>query len=730
MTKYILLFPTLFFTLILSAQSNLRVITKDSVTKEPLYKVSAIVKNTTIAGTSDSTGQLVLRNIPNGKQTITFSHIGFEPISQTFVFPLAEDGQPFIIFLMEEQEELDEIIIQSTRTSRTFKNTPTRIETIDAEELGEKTNMRPANVAMVLHESTGIQVQQTSATSGNASVRLQGLDGRYTQLLKDGYPSFGNFAGGLSILEIPPLDLKQVEIIKGPASTLYGGGAIAGVINFISKTPQGKPEYNLLLNQSNIGQSNIGGFAMARNKKTGYSLLALYNYQKPYDVDKDDFTEIPKSNDFTIHPKLFFYPTSKATIIIGNSFTHGNRTGGDINVIKDDGNAEHTYFETNITTRNTTTLDYTQKLKDDNQLMLKSSYSYFNRKIETPGYRFGGTNRNFFTDISYVKNAGNQTLIFGGNYIQDKFSEQKAAAPLLRNFNTSTIGLYAQHTWDISSKIKSEIGVRTDIVNYNNQFYSNSAHFILPRVSVLYKFNSAWSSRIGGGLGYKTPTLFTEQTETFQYTDLLPLQNVSSEKSYGATADINFKTTLGDDFTFSFNHLFFYTNIQNAAILQTDNSNNYFFSNTSKPVHSSGFETNAKLIFKKDLKFFLGYTFTYAKAGYLAGNQFLPLLPRNKLNLTLLYEKENNFKIGFEAYFTDRQYLYNKNRTPSFWELGLMAEKKWGKITLFANAENFTDTRQSRYKRVVNPPHNNPTFDDIWTHTEGSVFNGGIKLKW
>jgi outer membrane receptor for ferrienterochelin and colicins len=109
--------------------------------------------------------------------------------------------------------------------------------------------MRPANVSMLLHESTGMQVQQTSAVSGNASIRVQGLDGRYTQLLKDGYPNFGNFASGLSILEIPPLDLKQVEIIKGPASTLYGGGAIAGVVNFISKTPKEKGEYNFILNQ-------------------------------------------------------------------------------------------------------------------------------------------------------------------------------------------------------------------------------------------------------------------------------------------------------------------------------------------------------------------------------------------------------------------------------------------------------------------------------------------------
>src|SRR5690349_14336791 len=219
-------------------------------------------------------------------------------------------------FAQQDTTEEKEVIIQSTRTSRNIKNVPTRVETIELEEIDEKNNMRPGNVSMLLHESTGIQVQQTSATSGNASIRIQGLDGKYTQLLKDGFANFGNFSSGLSVLEIPPIDLKQVEIIKGPASPLYGGGAIAGVVNFISKTPKPDQEISLILNQSNIGQSNLGAFLSKRNKKTGYTLLALYNRSKPYDVDDDDFTEVPKSNEFTIHPKLFIYPSESGTFII------------------------------------------------------------------------------------------------------------------------------------------------------------------------------------------------------------------------------------------------------------------------------------------------------------------------------------------------------------------------------------------------------------------------------
>ena len=573
------------------------------------YGVSVLVKNTTIVASSDTSGQVSLKNIPNGKYTLIFSYIGFETLEHSYNFPVADSMQNSIIELLPDDEELSEVIVQSTRTSRTFKNTPTRIETIDFEELDEKTNMKPANVAMVLHESTGIQVQQTSATSGNSSIRIQGLDGKYTQLLKDGYANFGNFASGLSVLEIPPLDLKQVEIIKGPASTLYGAGAIAGVVNFISKTPTEKAAYNFILNQSNVGQTNIGGFAMHRTGKTGYSILALYNYQKAYDVDKDGFTELPKSNEFTIAPKLFFYPTEKATFILGNSFSKADRTGGDVEVINNKADNLHTYFEKNKTIRNTTTFDYIQKLNAKEQLNFKTSFSYFNRSIGIPNYNFKGKNYNIFSDLAYIKNADKQTIIFGANFIYDKFSEQNATAVSDRNFKTNTGGLYAQHTWDISEKIKLESGLRGDLVNYSNSMYNRTEGFILPRISVLYKFNSHWSSRIGGGLGYKTPTIFTEQTESFQYQNVLPLNNVSSEKSSGATADINFKTNIGSSLIFSINQMFFYTRIENAAVLNSDASNHYFFINTNKPVTSTGFESNVKLIYKDNFKFFFGIHF-------------------------------------------------------------------------------------------------------------------------
>jgi iron complex outermembrane receptor protein/outer membrane receptor for ferrienterochelin and colicins len=707
------------------AQNTFKVIIKDSKTLHTLGGATVLLQSNNRGGTADSNAVAVLENIPNGKQAFSFSFAGYETVTRHFIFPLVNNNA-VIILLTAIEEELDEVIVQSTRTSRTIANTATRVETIDGEELDEKNNMRPANVSMLLHESTGLQVQQTSATSGNASIRVQGLDGRYTQLLKDGYPNFGNFASGLSVLEIPPLDLKQVEVIKGPASTLYGGGAIAGVINFISKTPKEKAEYDLLFNQSHIGQTNIGGYASQKKGKFGYSVLGLLNFQKAYDVDKDDFSEIPKAMNFTINPRVFFYPDPSLSIMLGNSYTRGENKGGDMEVLKDKGNAQHIYFEENSTIRNTTTLEIDKKFASGNRFKLKQSLGLFDRVITLPTYAFSGFNTNSFTDLSLLLNKQKHTIIGGLNFVFDKFNHRNMRVLHAQSFTT---GVYVQDTWDITERMILESGLRVDHVNYKNNNYKKSQAFVLPRVSALFKISNKLSSRIGGGFGYKIPTSFTEETESMQYQNLLALNNVEAERSVGGTADVNFKTNITGDLAFSINQMFFYTRINKPLVLNADNFGNLSFANAGRPVISSGFETNLKLIYKEDLKLFVGYTFTNAHAKYLTGNQFLRLLPKNKLNLTVMYEKEDNFKLGLEGYLTGNQYLSNGYKTPSFWEFGFMAQKTFRKISVFINFENFTDQRQSKYKRVVNPPHSNPSFDQIWNHTEGFVTNGGVKIK-
>jgi outer membrane receptor for ferrienterochelin and colicins len=265
------------------AQNTFKAIIKNAKTNQPLAGASAQVLNAKIGAVADSAGLVTLNQVPTGKQLIQFSFMSYQSRIDTLVFPLTQIS-PMIVLLApaEEDEELEEVVVSATRSSRTIANIPTRVEVIAGEELDEKGNMKPGDIRMLLAESTGIQTQQTSATSGNSSIRIQGLDGKYTQVIRDGFPLYSGFSGGLGLLQIAPLDLQQVEVIKGSSSTLYGGGAIAGLVNLVSKKPTEEQQLNFLLNGTSALGLDASVFYAQKFEKIGLTVYGAYNKGTAY----------------------------------------------------------------------------------------------------------------------------------------------------------------------------------------------------------------------------------------------------------------------------------------------------------------------------------------------------------------------------------------------------------------------------------------------------------------
>jgi iron complex outermembrane receptor protein/outer membrane receptor for ferrienterochelin and colicins len=203
---------------------------------------------------------------------------------------------------------------------------------------------------------------------------------------------------------------------------------------------------------------------------------------------------------------------------------------------------------------------------------------------------------------------------------------------------------------------------------------------------------------------------------------------VNAERSRGGTFDVNYRKTFSEKFSGAINQMFFYTRIDDPLVLLPFAGGTFRFVNAGQSIRSTGFETNVRLSYDF-VNLFAGYTFTDAKAKYLPGNQTLPLTPKSRINSSLLFEKAENFKAGLEAYYTSSQFLDSGAQTRPYWILGIFGEKWLGKYSLFINAENLTDTRQGRRTQVVFPPHQNPTFAEIYMPTEGRLFNGGIKIR-
>jgi len=703
-------------------QNTFKAVIKDSETKEPLIGATAILSGTATGATADIDGLITLTNIPNGKQVIEFRYIGYETRKDTFEFPLTTID-PIEIFLQSETDELDEFVISSTRSTRTIQNIPTRIEFIGSEELDEKGNMKAGDIRMLLAESTGIHVQTTSPTSANASIRIQGLDGRYTQILKDGFPIYSGASSGLGLLQIPPLDLKQVEVIKGSTSTLYGGGAIAGLVNLISRTPTEERDLRFHLNGTSGRGLDINGFYGQKFKKIGTTIFASHNRNGAYDPAQIGLSAIPQFERYVLNPKLFVYFNDKTKMNFGINTTIENRLGGDMLYIKGKGDNTHQYFEENKTQRYSTQFVFDHTVNENSFVQIKNSVSYFNRNTAIPNYEFEGTQTATFTEASYTHSKEKSEWVTGVNIWTDNFKEKQMTAFPLRDYNQTTFGAFVQNSFKATDWLQLETGLRTDyVIDYGAVF--------LPRISALFQIANGLTSRIGGGFGYKTPTIFTEESERIQYQNVMPIDDNTNklEKSYGANADINYRTNIGDDWTFSINHLFFYTYLDNPLLLQNIATNTYQFINSSGYIHTKGTETNIKIGYD-DFKLFLGYTFTDTRLIENGINTENPLTPKHRINSVLMYEIEDKWKIGLEAYYFSPQKLNDGTTGKDYVMCGFMAEKIWERFSLYINFENFLDTRQTRFDNIYTGTITNPVFKDIYAPLDGFVINGGIKFR-
>ena len=441
---------------------------------------------------------------------------------------------------------IEEIVVTSTRSRRSFAQQPTRVEVLGAEEINEKVNMKPGSIRMLLNESTGIYVQQTSATSFNSSIRIQGLDGKYTQLLRDGMPLYGGFSSGLSLLQIAPLDLQQVELVKGASSTLFGGGAIAGLVNLVSKTPGSEPERSIVLNGTSAGGMDASGFLSGMNDRIGATLFTSINRSEAYDSADNGISAIPEFERVTFNPRVFV-EGDNSDFSFGVSAVIEDRLGGSMDYIADSNN-QPDYFENSETTRLATQFEYNYHLRSGNELVLRNSVNYFDRNLEIPDFSFSGSQVSSFSEAHILAPAGTAEWIAGLNIWTEDFDQDGGVQALAHDFSSRTVGAFVQGTISLGENVILESGLRIDHT-------SNYGGFILPRISLLFTPSSKTTIRVGGGLGYKEPTPFTEAAEMLKFKGVLPLKtsDLNAERSAGINIDIDRTFQITNDLSFNIN---------------------------------------------------------------------------------------------------------------------------------------------------------------------------------
>jgi outer membrane receptor for ferrienterochelin and colicins len=724
LTLFLLIFTESFAQNVLKAN----IVSEESNEHIPFVQVR--VQGTALKGLSDDNGYVEINGIPSGRQIIIFNILGYKTDSISIIFPLEEPGKIYLIKL-EEGSELNDVVITSTRSGNRMENEPMKVEVIGAEDVEEKYTMKPGNISMLLTESPGIQAQITSAVSGNISFRIQGLDGSYTQVLKDGLPLFGGFSGNLGLMQTPPLDLKQVEIIKGPASTLFGGDAIAGTVNLVSKEPNAGDQWNMILNQTSLQGTDISSFYSKRKDKLGITFLVSGSAQNARDVNGDGITDLSQVREVTINPRIFYYFDDSSKIMLGWSSGYDSRVGGNIANINSDSWSLQTFNEANTTFRNYSQLKYEKTFSQGNVLTVKNSFNIFNRSLTGDHQFFAGTQISGYSEASYLVKFRNNEFVAGLNYLSDDFKEIRPNPDTLtgsvphRDYTYNTIGVFVQDHLRLTDKFIVEAGLRTD---RHNVF----GFFFLPSLSLMYKFSPEFTLRAGGGYGYKIPSVFTDYSEKLAYLYVKPIdaETVKAETSKGGNLDFTFKKAIGEEkeFFVTIAQGFFYTEISNPVV-PVFVSGLIEYQNAGKSVVSKGFTTNVTVSSGR-FNFVAAYTFTDARRLYDLINTLQPFAAKHLVNLDLIYEGHKGWKIGLEGYYIGAQMVEDHSFKPGYWLAGALISKTVKFFTFSLNFENLLDVRQTKYEPIlyVPPPPLQASYRDIWAPLDGRVANLSIKI--
>lgn len=615
------------------------------------------------------------------------------------------------------QAEAEEIVVQATRSGRRVDDEAIRVEVIEREEIEEKILMTPGNVAMLVAETPGVRVQVTSPSLGSSNIRIQGMTGRYTLLLSDGLPLFGGQTSSVGLLQIPPTDLAQVEIIKGAASALYGPSALGGVINFVSRRPGNDAEAEILLNAASRNGQDLTGFAaMPVGADAGLSMTGGFHRQNANDLDGDGWTDMPGYARWTLRPRLFVEGDGGGKLMLTIGASIEDRTGGTLpgRAVRDG----QPFGEALDTRRFDAGLVGELPISESVALQMRGSATR-----QDHSHRFGALlekdrHDTVFGETSLAGRAGNIGWITG---IAVQYDGYRSSTFPAFDYDFTVPGMFGQIETEITQRLTLVGSARFDQ-------HSEYGSHLSPRISALYK-PGPWTVRASFGRGFYAPTPFVEQIEAVGLSRLEPITGFRAETAETAAVDVGYRAG-----GFSANLSLFASDIEGAAQVQDAGPQRVRIINAAGTTRTRGAE--ATLRYRLDAFSVTGsyvYVATSEPCPQDCSRRVVPRTPRHTAGIVGMWEESGRGRIGIEAYYTGRQQLdANPYRLVSkpYVEIGALVEVVLGRARLFLNAENILNVRQTRFDPLVLParaPDGRWTVD-VWAPTDGFVINGGIRL--
>lgn len=558
----------------------------------PVPFASVYVKNTADGTVADKNGIYTLELFPKSFLLVVEAQ-GFRPQSKKITIS-TNNKQPINFEMVADILGLEEVVVSATRNRVERHSAPVVVSTLKPSLL---TATQSLTIAEGLNFSPGVRVENNCQNCGFTQVRLNGLDGGYTQILLNSRPIFNSLLGVYGLEQIPTNTIERIEVVRSGGSALYGSNAIAGTVNIITKDP--------ILNTWEIGSNLglIGGESLdqminfntsnvADDLSSGITLFGTYRNRKAYDANNDGFTELVEMRNTTVGAKAFIKPTNKSRLSVNLNTIREYRRGGDrldlapqftdITEALD----HHTFiggiaYEIN-------NIERTQKFQ------IYSSASYTDRESYYGGLGGARTSQDSITannaygttkDLAWVNGTqlsktfkNNDVFTAGAEFNHNNTKDQILGYNRCIDQSVNTLGGYAQYEWKPSARFTAMLGTRLDHVAVNGSYAVGgiirnvdlTQMALSPRLTLSYKLSESLRFRGGYARGFRAPQAFNEDLHISSVGGkpqfVILSANLVTEYSNAFTTSLNYVKTINllqMDFLLEG----FYTTLQNPFTL-------------------------------------------------------------------------------------------------------------------------------------------------------------------
>lgn len=584
MNKITILF--LCFLSLISAQEKGTVVGHVLSNKMTVPYANVLVKNTQIGTSSDENGNFSL-NLTEGKQTIVVQAVGYKTQEKTVTVVVGKNVH--VDFNLEESVfGLNQVVVTASRNGQKRTEAPMIVSVTNAEVLQKA---QAISLSEGLSFQPGLRLENNCQNCGFTQVRMNGLDGAYSQILMDSRPVFSALNGVYGLDQIPANMIERIEVVRGGGSSLYGANAIAGTINIISKDPV----TNSFEINSNCGLINgkvpdralsINATVVNEDQDLGIQLYALSRSRGAFDANNDGFTELTKIQNQTFGFKTFYKPQERTKITLdffnSNELRRGGEDrfdlqpfealtteqirskilGGGLTLETISANEKNRYsIYANV-----------QNSKNDNFYGGRVDNEFGNIDLEESIKGFGNTKVNtFVTGGQYnLKQesflGGSGALVTGFEYKTEKMVDEKPGFDAFVNQTLNIFGFYAQQEWRVIPKFKIMAGFRADAHNATKEDI-----IINPRLNLLYDIKSNLQWRTSYAKGFRAPQVFSEDIHARIAAGEVALvvlaDGLVSETSHSFLTSIDWNK-VGENSEGGFTFELFYTRLQNPFILE------------------------------------------------------------------------------------------------------------------------------------------------------------------